>query len=72
MPRVTVDLNRCSGKGTCVKVCPVGVFELRYVREHPETLKAVPVRAVDCTMCMECVPRCIESAITVEKDSRMP
>ncbi|MCJ7609124.1 ferredoxin family protein [Candidatus Bathyarchaeota archaeon] len=67
MPKVNVDLNRCRGKGTCIKICPAGVFELHYVRDHPETLKAIPVRADECTMCMECIPRCIERAITVEK-----
>ena len=50
-----------------MKICPAGVFELHYVRDHPETLKAIPVRADECTMCMECIPRCIERAITVEK-----
>lgn len=29
MPTVVVDWNRCSGKDTCVEVCPVNVFEFQ-------------------------------------------
>jgi NAD-dependent dihydropyrimidine dehydrogenase PreA subunit len=66
MPEVMVDWNRCSGTGTCLEVCPVNVFELQEIAEHPETLKAVPVRAEDCVLCMDCVGKCIEQAIKVE------
>lgn len=66
MPRVTVNWNRCSGKGTCVDVCPVNIFELQELAEYPETLKAVPVRADDCVLCMACMAQCIEQAISVE------
>ena len=68
MPKIVVDWNRCSGKGTCIEVCPVAVFELQEIKEHPETLKAVPVKMEDCTLCMKCIPACIEDAITVNKD----
>ena len=68
MPIVVVDWNRCSGKGTCVDVCPVAVFELQEIMDHPETLKAVPVKMDECTLCMKCVHICIEQAITVKKD----
>lgn len=66
---VVVDWDRCSGKGTCVEVCPVAVFELQELMEHPETLKAVPVKMNECILCMKCVPVCIEHAITVKNDS---
>jgi len=68
MPEVIVDWNRCSGKGTCINVCPVNVFELQEIKEHPETLKAVPIRSEDCNLCMECVEKCIEQAIKVEAE----
>lgn len=68
MPKVAVDWDRCSGEGTCVDVCPVNVFELQEIAEHPETLKAVPVRAENCTLCMECVVKCIELVIKVEAE----
>jgi len=68
MPKVGVNLNLCSGKGTCVEVCPAAVFELQEIKEHPETLKAVPVKMENCILCMKCVPACVEDAITVTKD----
>jgi NAD-dependent dihydropyrimidine dehydrogenase PreA subunit len=69
MPIVVVDWNRCSGQGTCVEVCPVSVFELQEIMEHPETLKAVPIKMDECSLCMKCVPGCVEQAITVKKNS---
>jgi NAD-dependent dihydropyrimidine dehydrogenase PreA subunit len=69
MPIIVVDWNRCSGTGTCVDVCPVSVFELHELTEHPETLKAVPTRMDKCSLCMKCVIVCAEQAITVEDDS---
>ena len=69
MPIIVVDWNRCSGKGTCVEVCPFSVFELQEIMEHPETLKAVPIKMDECSLCMKCVPVCVEQAITVKNDS---
>ena len=69
MPIVIVDWNRCSGRGTCVEVCPAAVFELQELMEHPETLKAVPVKMDDCILCMKCISICFENAITVKDDS---
>jgi NAD-dependent dihydropyrimidine dehydrogenase PreA subunit len=69
MPIVVVDWNRCSGKGTCLEVCPVAVFDLQEIMEHPETLKAVPAKMDECILCMKCVPVCVENAITVKNDS---
>jgi NAD-dependent dihydropyrimidine dehydrogenase PreA subunit len=68
VPNIVVNWNMCSGKGTCVEVCPVNVFELQEIEEHPETLKAVPVRMENCIFCMKCVPACVEDAIIIEKD----
>ena len=69
MSIVVVDWNRCSGKGTCVDVCPVSVFELRELIEHPETLKAVPVKWDECMLCMKCIHVCVEDAITIKNGS---
>jgi len=69
MPIVIVDWDRCSGRGTCVEVCPAAVFELQELMEHPETLKAVPVKMDDCILCMKCISICFENAITVKDDS---
>lgn len=72
MPLIIVDWNRCSGKGTCIDVCPAAVFELQEIRDHPETLKAVPVNTTQCILCMKCVPICTEQAITIKKDQTSP
>jgi NAD-dependent dihydropyrimidine dehydrogenase PreA subunit len=69
MSIVVVDWNRCSGKGTCVDVCPASVFELQELIGHPETLKAVPVKWDECIRCMKCIPVCVEDAITVKNGS---
>jgi NAD-dependent dihydropyrimidine dehydrogenase PreA subunit len=69
MPLIVVDWNRCSGKGTCVDVCPAAVFELQELMVHPETLKSVPVKMEECVLCMKCVPVCLEQAITVKNGS---
>lgn len=67
MSAITVNWNKCSGKGTCIEVCPTDVFTLKEIKEHPETLKAVVVRKNNCIFCMKCVSACIEDAITIRK-----
>jgi len=67
MSAITVNWNKCSGKGTCIEVCPADVFTLKEIKEHPETLKAVVVRKNNCIFCMKCVSACIEDAITIRK-----
>jgi NAD-dependent dihydropyrimidine dehydrogenase PreA subunit len=67
MSAIAINWNKCSGKGTCIEVCPTDVFTLREIKEHPETLKAVVVRENNCIFCMKCVSACIEDAITIRK-----
>ena len=54
--------------GTCVEVCLVAVFKLIELKEHPETLKAVPAKKEKCIFCMKFVPVYSEQAINVNKD----
>ena len=68
MPKVKVDWTRCNGDAVCVDVCPVDVFELQDLPEHPDAKKSVPVRADDCILCMACVTSCPTEAITVEEE----
>lgn len=68
MPKVEVDRTKCNGDGVCVDVCPVDVFELQDLAEHPDTQKSVPVRPDDCILCMACVTSCPTEAITVEEE----
>ena len=61
MAKITVDLEKCTGCGTCVDVCPVGVFELREG-------KSEVVNPDECVVCLACVTQCPEEAITVEEE----
>ena len=40
MPKVVVDLKKCTGEATCVSVCPVNVFEMQSLKEHPDSPKS--------------------------------
>ena len=55
-----IDLDKCTGCGECVEVCPVEVFEL-------EDEKSEPVNAEECLGCESCVEVCEYEAITVEE-----
>jgi ferredoxin len=67
MPKVKVDLTKCTGCGTCVDNCPASVFELQDLPDHPDSKKSLPVRAGDCILCMTCVTSCPTGAITVQE-----
>lgn len=68
MPKVKVDWTKCNGDDICVDVCPVEVFELQDIAEHPDTQKSVTVREDDCILCMACVTSCPTEAIIVEEE----
>ena len=57
--QVTVDVDKCTGDGECVDVCPVEVFELN------KDGKADPVNMEECLGCESCVEVCEAEAITV-------
>jgi NAD-dependent dihydropyrimidine dehydrogenase PreA subunit len=59
MPQQKIDLSKCSGDGTCVEVCPVGVYEIKKD-------KAVPVNPEACIECRACEVQCPNSAIKIE------
>ncbi|MCD6457330.1 MAG: 4Fe-4S binding protein [Thermoproteales archaeon] len=59
MPQPIIDLEKCTGCGTCVETCPSGVLELKDGKAHV-------VNADDCLGCHACESVCPESAITVE------
>jgi len=59
MPKIKVDLKKCTGCGTCVSVCPVNVYELK-------NKKAVPVRENECIECKACEVSCPQKAISVQ------
>jgi len=55
---VTVNNEKCDGKGECVDVCPVSVLEII-------DGKSVPTNMDECAGCMSCVETCPNGAITV-------
>jgi len=57
---VIVDADKCTGCGTCVDVCPVGVFEI-------VDGKSSPVNVDECLVCMACETQCPENAIEVKE-----
>jgi len=58
MVEIKVDAEKCTGCGTCVDTCPVGVYELK-------DGKSVPVNVEDCITCRACEMECPEGAIEV-------
>jgi Fe-S-cluster-containing hydrogenase component 2 len=51
----TVDPAKCTGAGTCAKVCPVKAFEVREGKAFADQLK--------CIGCGQCVSHCPSGAI---------
>jgi len=58
MVKILVDNDKCTGCGTCVDTCPVGVYELN-------NGKSVPVKVEECLVCRACEAQCPENAIQV-------
>jgi len=67
VPKITVDLEKCTGCETCASVCPVGVFEIQELAEYGGQKKAVVVNQDACILCRACESQCPEQCITVEE-----
>ena len=62
MVEVKIDLEKCTGCGTCVDTCPVAVFEMTDVNGEEKS------RAVNedmCIICRACEVSCPEAAIEI-------
>jgi NAD-dependent dihydropyrimidine dehydrogenase PreA subunit len=55
---IKINLKKCTGCGTCVDVCPVGVYEL-------QNGKSSAVNTDECLACRVCETECPENAIEV-------
>jgi len=58
MVEIKIDLEKCTGCGTCVDTCPVGVYEI-------QDGKSVAVNAEECLACRACETQCPENAIEI-------
>lgn len=65
MVTIKVDLEKCTGCGTCVDTCPVAVFEMKDVGGEE---KSNPVNEGECIVCRACEVSCPESAIKVTEE----
>ena len=65
MVQVKVDLEKCTGCGTCVDVCPVEVFVMVNVNGKQ---KSSPVNQSECLLCRSCELSCPEGAIEVVEE----
>lgn len=62
MVTVKVDLEKCTGCGTCLDTCPVEVFELKTIEGEE---KSIPVNEEECIICRACEVSCPENAIEI-------
>jgi uncharacterized protein (DUF362 family)/ferredoxin len=63
-PRPVIDLAKCSGCGTCIKMCPVGPTALDWMAH--EAGKKPRHRYNSCIRCYCCQELCPEGAITIK------
>jgi len=59
MPKPKINLEKCTGCGTCAEVCPVNVFKII-------DSKAVVKKPEDCIGCRACESQCSEDAIEIK------
>jgi len=60
VPKVIKDESKCTNCGTCVEVCPSGVYE-------KQDDKVVVVNEDACVACRACESQCPTQAITIEE-----
>ncbi len=75
---IIIDLSKCEGCGTCVRVCPINLYELRkrsekktrVKKEYTKTLKNqginIIVNSEECLGCKACENQCPNNAIKIQ------
>jgi len=58
---IEIDLDRCTGCGSCVTACPFGVIEIVNDKAHI---------GEGCTLCRACIDLCTYDAISIEEDEQ--
>ena len=61
MVKVKVDMAKCNGCGSCVDVCPSGVYEMG-------DGKTKVIAEDECIECLACQDGCAEGAIEIIGD----
>ncbi|NVM04380.1 MAG: ferredoxin family protein [Candidatus Helarchaeota archaeon] len=61
MPKIKVDIDKCTGCGTYVDLCPSGVYQLDNAAG-----KTKVVAEDESIECLACQDQCPENAIEVE------
>ena len=59
MPKPVINKDKCVNCGTCVEVCPMGVFEM-------QDGEVKVVKPEECIGCRACEAQCPQSAIEIE------
>lgn len=62
MVEIKIDPDKCTGEGTCVDLCPMGVFEIKDVGGKK---LSVVVNLEACLVCRACEAQCPTEAIKI-------